>query len=206
MYTLLHERPDDSAQIETLLDRAFGPNRYSKTVYRLREGVAPLGGLSLVARSGMAPELGPLLGTIRYWPIRIGVDGPAPVAAAMLGPIAIEPERRGEGIGVALIQRSLTLARWFGHRIVMLVGDPEYYNRFGFVPARPYGLELPGPVEDRRFLVQPLFAGAMEGVTGMIGRPFDDADAPAIPAPIAAEAVESLTTARKARKARRPVN
>ena len=69
MFQITTERPEDGAAIELLLDQAFGANRESKTSYRYRDGVMPVGGLKLVARS-TAPG-SRLLGTLRFWPVEI---------------------------------------------------------------------------------------------------------------------------------------
>ncbi len=84
MFNLRPERPDDGPAIEALLDTAFGPGRFAKTAYRLREGVAPVDGLSFVAE-----EDGALIGSIRYWPVSIGGR-----PALMLGPIAVLSSQR----------------------------------------------------------------------------------------------------------------
>lgn len=160
-YQILHERPEDSHLIDPLLDRTFGPVRWTKTVYRLREGVPPIAALGFVA----AGEAGNLLASIRYWPIVI-VETPA----ILLGPLAVEPSQQGRGMGKALVAHSLAEARRLGHRICVVVGDPGYYRPFGFVPAATYGLILPGPVEPPRFQVQEMKPGALEGVHGVIRR------------------------------------
>ena len=100
MFTLRPERPDDGPAIEALLDTAFGPGRFAKTAYRLREGVPPVEGLSFVAE-----EDGALIGSIRYWPVSIGGR-----AALMLGPIAVLSSQRGRGIAVGLMQTTLEAA------------------------------------------------------------------------------------------------
>ncbi|MBU0726359.1 MAG: N-acetyltransferase [Alphaproteobacteria bacterium] len=157
---IVHERPTDAALIETLLNDAFGPGRSAKTVYKLREGVAHDPALAFVAL-----EDGALRGSIRYWPILIGA-GQTP--AVLLGPLAVDPAHKGRGFGKALMRHSLAHAASLGHRIVVLVGDPEYYNPFGFTREKALDLALPGPVEERRFLALELVSGALDGVTGMI--------------------------------------
>lgn len=133
MLALSHEGPEDGSAIEDLLDRAFGPDRLKKTSYRYRQGVAPLWALCLVAR-----ERGELVGSIRYWPIRLGEQ-----PALLLGPLAIEPARQGQGIGRALTEASLARAEALGWRLVFLVGDPAYYARYGFSVA-PASVVMPG--------------------------------------------------------------
>lgn len=150
------ERPEHAAAIAELLDMSFGPERERKTVYRLREGVAPDPALCHVAL-----ENGALRGSLRFWPI-LAAGAPA----LLLGPLAVAPEHRGRGFGVALIRHGLAQAEALDHRIVLLVGDPEYYERFGFRRAPAQGLTLPGPVEERRFLGLELVPGALADLVG----------------------------------------
>lgn len=160
-FTIVPERPEDAALIAPLLDRTFGFDRTRKTVYRLRDGVAPVAGLSFSAIA----EDGGFLGSIRYWPIEI-----AGQAAILLGPLAVEPALQGRGIGKALVRYSLAAATKAGHRVCVVVGDPNYYRPFGFVSAPGEGLSLPGPVEPERFQVKALQPGALVGVHGVVGR------------------------------------
>ncbi len=163
------EQASHEAAVEQLNDVAFGPERYAKTVYRLRENVAPIAKLCFVAlgdRDG--EERGALLASLRFWPIAIGA---AKTPAVLLGPLAVQPHLRGLGYGKALMRHGIEQARAQGHKLIVLVGDPEYYNPFGFTRAQAGSLSLPGPVEDRRFLALALTDDALQGVGGMIGKP-----------------------------------
>lgn len=155
--------------IETLLDTGFGPTRRGKTVYRLREGRAPVRNLCFVWADD-----GAVGATIRYWPVEIA----GCVDALLLGPIAVAPQRQREGLGGKLIRHSLACARTAGHRIVLLVGDEPYYSRFGFSRALTRSLTLPGPVDEERFLGLELMPGALMGVSGLVNRPQATAAAP----------------------------
>ncbi|MBI1245893.1 MAG: GNAT family N-acetyltransferase [Alphaproteobacteria bacterium] len=159
MFHLTTERPDDAAAIEALLDKAFGPDRHSKISYRYRNAAPPVRGLSRVAR---ADADGRLLGTIRYWPIEAGGAD-----ALLLGPIAVEPSLKGRGIGVALMRDTLDAAAWMGHSRIVLVGDIGYYARFGFAPAAPLGLIMPGE-KPERLLACALAKDAFAGVSGVL--------------------------------------
>jgi predicted N-acetyltransferase YhbS len=86
----------------------------------------------------------------------------------MLGPIAIEPALHGLGLGAKLMRDALGLARSFGHRAVLLVGDARYYERFGFTSQAVSGLRLPGPHERERFLGLEFVPGALAGAKGMV--------------------------------------
>ena len=160
------ELPAHAGAIEQLLDTSFGPKRHTKTVYRLRKNVAPVADLSFVATDTDADGNEKLVGTIRYWPIMLG----GTVPALLLGPIAIDPACRSGGLGGQMIRHSLARAAELGHRIVILVGDAPYYVRFGFSREKTLALSLPGPVDPARFLGLELVEGALEGVTGTVGR------------------------------------
>lgn len=155
---LYPESPADHAAIERLHERAFGPGRYARTAFRLREGVTPYAELCFTARVGTL-----LAGSIRLSPIEIGG---AP--AVLLGPITIDPAFQGKGIGATLMRRSMGAAAELGHRLVLLVGDAPYYERFGFTVVPPGRLVLPGPVDPGRLLVAELVPGAFEGVGGAV--------------------------------------
>ena len=158
-FEILPQRPRDHDDFDSLLDRAFGPDRLGKTVYRLRDGVEDLPDLRFVA----VDSGGALLASLRFWPVVVET---AP--AILLGPLAVEPTLQGQGIGKALLRHGLAAARRHGHRICIVVGEPDYYGPYGFVNAAAAGLILPGPVDPRRFQVLEIEAGALEGVRGLI--------------------------------------
>ena len=101
MIELKPEANADWWEVEALLDLCFAPGREALSSYRLRDGIPPVPGLSLVARD----ESGILIGAIRYWPVR--VNG---AAALLLGPVAVHPTHQGEGLGAVLIRDSLAAA------------------------------------------------------------------------------------------------
>jgi predicted N-acetyltransferase YhbS len=161
--TIIPEPPGIDAELEPLLDACFGADRrQTKTSYVLRQGVARTPELSFAVFDG--PKL---LGSIRFWPVAIGARK---TPAILLGPLAVEPARRGEGIGRALVKHGMDVARKSDHRICVLVGDRPYYEPFGFKSAPAAELELPGPVDPARFLVAELAPGALKGVSGMVRR------------------------------------
>ncbi len=161
MFESVAERPQDASPRDQLLDLAFGPERAMRTVYRLREGVAAVAGLSFVAL-----EDGAFSGSLRFWPVRLG-GAESPI---LLGPLAVDPARRGQAVGVALVRRGLREAKRQGHDIVLVVGASHYYRRFGFAPATPYGLTLPGPVDPERFQIRALRSGVLSRIGGTVKR------------------------------------
>ncbi len=133
MLHLRQERYSDASAVESLLDSVFGTDRLRKISYLYRVGIARVDSLCLIAE-----EAGRLVGTIRYWPVRVGEE-----PALLLGPVATDPSRRAVGIGRALIFETLSRASDLGWRLVFLVGDRDYYRRFGFA-AVPASIVMPG--------------------------------------------------------------
>lgn len=159
MFHLAPFHPHDADAVEALLDRAFGPGRLAKSSYAFRHGVEPVAGLRFVAHGGEG-----LVGTIACWPI---VVGEAATPALLLGPVGVEPGLQGRGIGAALIERTLSGAASLGHRLVLLVGDPVYYARFGFRSAAPRGIRVPGEPPGRLQYFE-LAPDALVGVSGTV--------------------------------------
>ena len=151
--------------VERLYDDVFGPARFHKASYLFREGVAPVRELSWIALEGDRPGNDRLVGAIRYWPILVGETGHS---ALLLGPLAIAQDRAGKGIGRALMFKTLDLAAQLGHDLVLLVGDVDYYKRFGFVPATPHGFVMPGESRPDRLQVAPLKDNVLGRIAGEV--------------------------------------
>ncbi|PYE87739.1 GNAT family N-acetyltransferase [Phyllobacterium leguminum] len=164
-FTILHEAAHDAPAREALLDRAMGEGRHRKSSEKLRRGRVPSAGLAFVARS----EDGTLIGTVRLWDIRAGRGASgAGVPALLLGPLAVDASAEGQGIGSALMRHAIAEAARLGAGAILLVGDPEYYARFGFSGDKVAALAMPGPVERRRFLALELKSGHLDGVRGIL--------------------------------------
>jgi predicted N-acetyltransferase YhbS len=185
MVPIRHERPTDVAAREALLDQSFGGARFAKTCERLREGRLPAEGLSLVAT-----DRGRLVGTVRLWHVSAGPGRPA----LLLGPLAVRPDCRGQGIGAALMARAIDEARRRGHQEILLVGDAPYYARFGFSAEATGALSLPGPFERHRLLslslASPVLAGERGKAAGLVR-------ATGTPAPRFAEAAGDVVVRRR---------
>jgi predicted N-acetyltransferase YhbS len=176
MWTIRAEREQDERAIDALVDRSFGPGRYAKTAYRLREGVAADLRLSFVA---VRSDDGVVLGSVRFWPVRI--DGQT---ALLLGPLAVEPALRGKGIGISLMQHGIKQARVLGFTSVILVGDEPYYARVGFAKLPVGRLRMPGPVDPERLLGLELQPGVLESLSGNVRRAQIDAPVSAQATPL----------------------
>lgn len=160
MWEIRPEEPRDVPHVEALVAKCFGPGRHAKSAWRLREGVNAVEGLSFVA-----VEDARLRGSVRFWPIAIGSN-----VALLLGPLAVDAELRGLGIGVALMLRGIGEARSRGHCAVILVGDAPYYARAGFAPLAEGQVRFPGPVDGTRILGLALVPGALDTLKGEVRR------------------------------------
>ena len=159
-FTLKPQTDADLSAIGALSERAFGPGRYARSAYRLREGVPAEPALSYVAWVGSL-----LVGANQMTAIRCG-DTPA----LLLGPLTVDPAFRSGGIGEALVSRSLEAAREAGHTLVLLVGDLPYYGRVGFNRVPEGRVTFCGPVDPARLLYHELAPGAFAGARGTIRR------------------------------------
>jgi predicted N-acetyltransferase YhbS len=156
--TILPETLGDALAIERLHERTFGPGRFARSAFRIREGRGHTLDLSYTARIGTL-----MVGSIRLTPICIG-DTPA----LLLGPLTVEPPFRSHGVGSRLIERALKDAKAKGYKLVVLVGDEPFYAKAGFKRISKGLVKMPGPVDPARLLVNELVAGAFDGVAGMI--------------------------------------
>jgi predicted N-acetyltransferase YhbS len=156
--TITPETAEDSEAIDRLHERTFGPGRYARTAYRIREAIAHRLDLSFVARIGTL-----MVGSVRLSAVRIGAT-----PALLLGPLTVEPPFRERGIGKALLERALDEAKSKGHRLVVLVGDEPYYGSVGFKRIPKGVATMPGPVDPARLLVAELVDGAFADVSGPI--------------------------------------
>jgi predicted N-acetyltransferase YhbS len=141
----------DPELIEQLLDRAFEPERRTRTAYKVREGTEWLPGLSFAALDGRDD----LVGTIQCWPVALTDPEDRAHPMIMVGPVAVLPEHQGTGYGKALMLASLGALDPRAALPQVMIGDPEYYGRFfGFTNVPTAKWDLPGPFEQRRLLVR----------------------------------------------------
>lgn len=150
---------DDLPSISALHARVFGPGRFARSAYRVREGKGKLSRFCRVIEAK-----GRVAAAVRVTEIAIGgVKG-----AALVGPVAVDPETRSQGFGTTLINETLEDLKRAGVRLVVLVGDESYYGRCGFRPAPIGQIWFPGPVHPQRILVVELEAGALAEYRGLI--------------------------------------
>lgn len=156
---IILQQPQHAAAVERLLDLTFGRDRHGRTVYRLREAAEAVPELSFAVE-----DESELVATLRFWPVSL----PDGAQALLLGPLAVRPELAGRGIGRALVRHGLVQAREQGWPAVLVVGDPKYYQPFGFTRAAAQKLRLPGPVDYERFQALAIVHGTLDGQRGTI--------------------------------------
>ncbi len=157
------ETPADEPAIEILGKNTFGPGRFARAAFRLREGVASDPKLSFVAEIN-----GRIGGSVKLTHVVIGDK-----RALVLGPLMIDPAYRNMGIGRELMNRSILEARLLGHRYIVLVGDFAYYGPFGFDRIEPGKIRFPGPADPARILGCELVKGVGEGHSGIVRRYYE---------------------------------
>ncbi len=136
----------DPAAVEALLDAAFGADRRARTAYRLRSRAEPVARLSFAAW-----DEDRLVGTLQSWPVAL-IGDQASDELVMVGPVAVAPDQQGQGVGRALMTTLLAAAT--DDDALMMIGDPEYYGRFGFTADATGGWVIDGPYEPRRLLAR----------------------------------------------------
>lgn len=149
----------DLDRISALHAKVFGPGRFARTAYRVREGHGLRSPFCRAAFDGDR-----LVAALRLTEITIGGRG----GALLLGPLAVDPSRTGQGHGRRLIAEATADARSRGQRLIVLVGDLPYYGRFGFKPVPPGQIVFPGPVDPARILAAELVDGALADYRGPV--------------------------------------
>ncbi len=162
------ERPGDAGSIGTVNRFVFGQEDEARLVEAIRAWPGFDPALSLVAVAA-----GRIVGHILFSPISI-VDGSISTPALALAPMAVLPEWQRKGVGSKLVRIGLDVCRSRGHGIVIVVGHPEFYPRFGFVPAGAAGLILPFDAPADAFLVAELIPESLSEVRGEVvySKPF----------------------------------
>lgn len=162
MPAIREERPSDREAIRRVHGAAFGGDEEGRLVDDLRAG-------GLVVASIVAEEAGAVVGHILFSELPVDVEGPGNLRVVSLAPLAVVPDRQRRGIGSALVRDGLKRCREKGVDVVIVLGHPEYYPRFGFSAGKAARLRAPfsGPA----FMALELSRGALDGVTGIVRYP-----------------------------------
>lgn len=160
-YAIATEVAHFSDAIEELHADAFGPGRFARAAFRLREQGPHDAALSFTATDAG----GSLLGSVRQTWICGDMDARQ---GLLLGPLAVSPTVKNKGIGKALVKRCADEAGVAGAAYVLLVGDAPYYAPLGFQPVPRGHVTFPGPVDPARILMFPLETGMLDAAIGTI--------------------------------------
>ena len=160
MLVIRPETPKDSAAIRTVNQEAFGSSIEADIVEKLRSRGAYT--LSLVATDGNK-----VIGHILFSPVTIE-SGDTGFEALGLGPMAILPSYQRKGVGSQLVRTGLEECKRLGHETVVVLGHPDYYPRFGFIPAKPKGIECEFEVPEDAWMILELGEGALAGRRGVV--------------------------------------
>ena len=158
MISVRFEQPDDAAGIRETNEQAFGTPLEASLVDALRSAEDYL---SLVATIDEQ-----VVGHILFTPVTL--EPPVDLGIAGLAPMAVRPEHQRSGVGGQLIRTGLDACRASGYAAVVVLGHPEYYPRFGFVPAHTFGLTCEFPSPPEAFMAIELQAEALSGVGGLV--------------------------------------
>jgi len=150
-----HETPEDVAAVRRVEEVAFG--RIDEAVL-----VDALRARGQVALSLVAEEDACVVGHVLFSPVTIGTS-----AAVGLAPLAVLPEYQGLGIGAQLVRRGLAECRAAGHECAVVLGEPDYYRRFGFETATRHGVRCEFDAPEEAFMILALRAGALAGLGGV---------------------------------------
>ena len=161
MVTIRREQPNDVAAVRAINESAFGQPAEATIVDAIRAACPDA--VSLVAADGNQ-----VVGHILFSPVFVAGENGSRQAMA-LGPMAVAPERQRQGIGSLLVQAGIDAIHQQDCPFIIVLGHPEYYPRFGFVPASSHGLRCQWEgVPDEVFMVMILDEAASAGVSGTI--------------------------------------
>ena len=160
MVVIHPETPANRPAVRHVNELAFCQPNEADLVDMLRSGRHMV--LSLVAEFDDA-----VIGHILFTHVNVE-SAEACWSAVGLGPMAVLPEHQRHGVGSQLVREGLKRCRHAGYLVVFVVGHPEYYPRFGFVPAPPQGITSPWPVPDDAFMLAELEPGALKGRQGVL--------------------------------------
>lgn len=158
-FTSRQVTPADLPAISLLHAKVFGPGRFTRTAYRIREGTPSI---SPYCRALLLGDR--IVAAVRMTPVTIGKAK----GAVLLGPVAVDPDFASQGFGKRLIAEAMEAAKSGGATLVLLVGDEPYYGRFGFHVVPAGQIVLPGPVDARRLLVAEFVPGTLAKTRGLV--------------------------------------
>ena len=160
MVTIRQEMPEDIASIRYVNEQAFGQKEEAALIDKLRNR-------DIVTLSLVASQEGQIVGHILFSPATVTSEYSSFEVIA-LAPMAVIPEYQRKGIGSQLVLAGLEECRRLGHEIVVVLGHPDYYPRFGFIPAKPKGIACEFEVPEEAWMILELREGTLAGRRGVV--------------------------------------
>jgi len=160
MLTIRSEIPENIDSIRFVNEQAFGSKEEAEIVEKLRNRTA-------LTISLIAVQKHEIVGHIAFSPVVIE-SGSSGFEAITLAPMSVLPAYQRQGIGGQLVRAGLEECRKIGHEIVVVLGHPTYYPRFGFIPATQKGITCEFEVPEEAFMVLELRDGALAGRGGLV--------------------------------------
>ncbi len=160
MLTIRRETPKDIDSIRYVNEQAFGQKEEAEIIDKLRKR-------DVVTLSLVAVQADQIVGHILFSPVSVESEYSS-FEVITLTPMAVLPEYQRKEIGSQLVRAGLEECRRLGHEIVVVLGHPDYYPRFGFVPASTYGIKCKYDVPDEVFMALELRQGALSGRSGVV--------------------------------------
>ncbi len=165
MVLIIPETESHQAKISQVVSAAFGRSNEAELIDKIRNSTYFIPELSLVA-----VEEEEVLGHILFSLIEID-GGEKKITALALAPLAVKPEYQRQGIGSRLVETGLLKCQELSYLIVVVLGEPLFYQRFGFKPTSLWGIKAPFPVPDEAFMALELQPGSLENNTGTVCYP-----------------------------------
>jgi putative acetyltransferase len=160
MLTIRYAQPEDHVAIHAIHTAAFGRPHEGNLVDALRRAEALI--VSLIA-----VQDGRIVGHIAFSPVTV-TSNTTTIEVLGLGPLAVLPARQRHGIGAQLVRVGLAACRATSHGVVVVLGHPHYYTRFGFTTAKHYGIVWEHDVPEEAFMVQELKEGTLGQIQGIV--------------------------------------
>ncbi len=149
----------DEVPIKRLHALVFGPGRFARSAYRVREGTPFTSPFCRVAVQGDR-----IIASLRMTPARVGGQP----GALLLGPLAVDTAFANKGYGRRIVEDSFAASAAAGFKLVLLVGDLPYYSRMGFIAVPPGQIQFPGPANPARILARELVPGVLGDYRGLV--------------------------------------
>jgi len=160
MVSIRRELPQDIDSIRYVNEQAFGQKQEANLVDELRNrGVVTLSLAAIIQDH--------IVGHILFSPVTVNSEISS-FEAITLAPMAVLPEYQRKGIGSQLVYAGIEECGILGHEVVVVLGHPDYYPRFGFVPARPKGIECEFEAPDEAWMILEIRNGALAGRRGTV--------------------------------------